>query len=286
MYLKFLSNRTSIVVTKGLSIPLNFKDIFRKYYQFVTDRIHESNSIASLLNTHLATKATLARGQSCWHTGLDTCFEYHFCWVAYLADHTRGRGFYSGQTDKGTSCPPDLNLELSVQKPVVFGTLYLVFFAIYFNPLQTWLPFIITPPSCLSFSPLSLSPSLHQPSPYFPPLADYDTKLSHKSNWIIDFLRGVLVCLAVRCGYSSEINKMSTKLKRGKFPCCAFKLVCAIWQATVVHVCWIRRPRDAVRSFAGYLHFCPQLIIPFLNHHCHPTTLLVATELLSGSTDP
>lgn len=41
-----------------------------------------------------------------------------------------------------------------------------------------------------------------------------------------------------------------------------------------------------VRPLTVYLHFCAQLIIPFLNYCCHPTPLLVAAELLSGSTDP
>lgn len=39
---------------------------------------------------------------------------------------------------------------------------------------------------------------------------------------------------------------MPTKLQRREFPCWAFKLVRAIWQATVEHVQRIRRPREAV----------------------------------------
>lgn len=58
---------------------------------------------------------------------------------------------------------------------------------------------------------------------------------------------------------------MPTKLKRGEFPCCAFKLVCAIWQATVVHDCGIRRPRDAV-------YLCPldRRILSLLSAVYHP----------------
>lgn len=114
-----------------------------------------------------------------WTPALNTTSVEWHTWQAA----PKAAAFTAGRLTKEHPVHKTLNLQLSVQKPVAFGTFG-------FNLLSDVFCYIFQPSSDVtSFHSLSsptplfcLPPSLHQPFPYFPPLADYNIKLSHKSN--------------------------------------------------------------------------------------------------------
>lgn len=163
-------------------------------------------------------------------------------------------------------------------------------FVIYFKP--TWDVTSFHNFLLHSFVSLSLPPSppFLSASPfYFPTLAGYNIKLLYKSNPVIDFSEGVCWCVwqwdAVVAGNKQDAHQIE---KREVPPA-----VHSNWSAqfdrplscTSVGLEGPETLLICVRSFAGYFHFCPQLIILFLKHRCHSATPLVAAELVSGSAD-
>lgn len=153
-----------------------------KHYQLFSARMRESSNIDCILNIHLPQRLHWLEDRGVdilvWTPALNTTSVEWHTW------HTEAKAAAF------TAVKPTKERRVHKTWTLSLSCVALISYVVRLTG-STFCIFTFT----RRVSYISLhSLSRHHFFPYIPPLADYNIKLSHKSNWIIDFGKGVLVC--------------------------------------------------------------------------------------------